>query len=91
MDRSGTGLEQPNNFDIYYNDKVKYIVDSICFPINSQSNVSCPSTFPNPPPPPLFPNLSSTTQAIFESPVTEGCGKGINFLISITQFIMTLT
>ena len=30
--------------------------------------------FPNPPPPPLFPNLSSTTQAIFESPVTEGCG-----------------
>jgi len=47
----------PNNFDIYYTNKVKNMVDSICFPINSQANKQCPSTFPttplNPPPGPI--------------------------------------
>jgi hypothetical protein len=45
----------PHYFDIYYINKVKNMVDSICFP--SQANKQCPSTFPttplNPPPGPI--------------------------------------
>ena len=51
MDKSSVGLGTLNNFDIYYTHKVKYMIDSICFLTNSQSNVQCPITFPQPPPP----------------------------------------
>lgn len=47
----------PNNFDIYYINKVRNMVESICFLTNSQANKQCPSTFPTtpstPPPPPI--------------------------------------
>jgi hypothetical protein len=51
-------IHPPSYFDIYYTNKVKNMVDSICFTTNSQlAKKPCPSTFPttplNPPPGPI--------------------------------------